>query len=172
MVGQSTRFTSVPFAAKKLIDEGRLGEIYFGETYWLRRRGIPTWGQFHMKEHSGAGPLYDLGVHNLDLLFWLMGNPAVKTATGVTYTKFGNRDEGLATSLADSGAPEAHHAADRESTSRIWRRASSGWRAGSPSLQDQLGGERPAAARPRFSAPKVASDRPFTRHKRDGTRPT
>jgi predicted dehydrogenase len=106
MVGQSTRFTSVPFAAKKLIDEGRLGEIYFGETYWLRRRGIPTWGQFHMKEHSGAGPLYDLGVHNLDLLFWLMGNPAVKTATGVTYTKFGNRDEGLATSLADSGAPE------------------------------------------------------------------
>lgn len=106
MVGQSTRFTNVPFAAKKLIERGRLGEIYFGETYWLRRRGIPTWGQFHMRQHSGAGPLYDLGVHNLDLLFWLMGNPAVKTATGVTYTKFGNRDEGLVTSLADSGAPE------------------------------------------------------------------
>jgi predicted dehydrogenase len=106
MVGQSTRFTNVPFAAKKLIDKGRLGEIYFGETFWLRRRGIPTWGQFHIKEHSGAGPLYDLGVHNLDLLFWLMGNPKVKTATGVTYTKFGNLDEGLATSLADSGAYE------------------------------------------------------------------
>ena len=105
MVGQTARFSERSKAAKEICDGGRLGEIYYAETFFLRRRGIPTWGQFHMKEHSGGGPVYDLGVHAIDLLFWLMGTPAVVAVSGVAYTKLGNRDEGLATSLAESGAP-------------------------------------------------------------------
>ena len=58
-----------------------------------------------MKEHSGGGPVYDLGVHLLDGLFWLMGNPKLRAVSGMTFTKIGNRDEGLKTSLAESGAP-------------------------------------------------------------------
>jgi predicted dehydrogenase len=34
-----------------------------------------------------------------------MGNPTVTAVSGVTFTRLANRDEGLATSLADSGAP-------------------------------------------------------------------
>lgn len=105
MIGQTARFTPRSAAAKEIIDAGRLGEMYYAETWFLRRRGIPTWGQFHMKKHSGGGPVYDLGVHALDLLFWLMGSPRVVAVSAAAYTKFGNRDEGLATSLADSGAP-------------------------------------------------------------------
>jgi len=105
LVGQSLRFTNRSRAAKEIMDSGRLGEVYFAETFFLRRRGIPKWGQFHMKKHSGGGPIYDLGVHAIDLLYWLLGNPAVLAVSGATYTKFGSRDEGLATSLADSGAP-------------------------------------------------------------------
>jgi predicted dehydrogenase len=104
-VGQSTRFMPQSRAAKEICADGRLGEMYFAETFYLRRRGVPTWGQFHMKEHSGGGPIYDLGVHAIDLLYWLMGNPKASAVSGVTFTKLANRDEGLATSLADSGAP-------------------------------------------------------------------
>jgi predicted dehydrogenase len=104
-VGQSARFTPRSRAAKEIVVAGRLGEVYYAETYYLRRRGVPTWGQFHMKEHSGGGPVYDLGVHAIDLLYWLMGSPKVVAVTGQTWTKFGNKQEGLVTSLADSGAP-------------------------------------------------------------------
>lgn len=104
-VGQSARFSEKPKAAREMIEAGRLGEIYYAETWYLRRRGIPTWGQFHQKQHSGGGPIYDLGVHLIDLLFWLIGNPKVQAVSAAAYTKFGNRNEKLATSLAESGAP-------------------------------------------------------------------
>jgi predicted dehydrogenase len=104
-ITQTQRFREQSMAAKSFADEGKLGEIYYAETALLRRRGIPKWGVFHIKEHNAGGPVYDLGVHSIDLLFWIMGNPKAVTVTGDTYTKFGNLDENLATSLADSGAP-------------------------------------------------------------------
>jgi predicted dehydrogenase len=104
-VSQTLRFLGAFATAKELAQSGRLGEPYYAEARCIRRRGIPTWGMFHMQEHNAGGPLFDLGVHMIDLMFWIMGNPRAVAASGATWTKFGNRDEGLHTSVAESGAP-------------------------------------------------------------------
>lgn len=75
MTCQSIRFLPERLAAKKLVDEGKVGEVYFAELSRVRRRGIPTWGKFHIKEYSGGGSLIDIGVHGFDSTLWLMGNP-------------------------------------------------------------------------------------------------
>jgi len=105
IVTQTSRFSARSLAARELTEAGRLGEMYYAETASCRRRGIPKWGVFHIKKHNAGGPIYDLGVHALDLLVWLMGNPKIVAVSGQAVTKFGNKDENLATSLADSGAP-------------------------------------------------------------------
>ncbi len=90
-VGHHFRF--VPFIQfiKRRIDEGLLGDIYFGRSHALRRRGVPGWGEFHIRNKSGGGPLIDIGVHALDCILWLMGSPEPVTVSGRTYTMFGNR---------------------------------------------------------------------------------
>ena len=105
-ISQTTRFTNEAFAAKSFVEAGKMGNMYYAETAWFRRRGVPTWGVFHMKEHNAGGPIYDLGVHMLDLIIWVMGNPKIVAVSGMATTKLANTDEKLATSLADSGAPE------------------------------------------------------------------
>ncbi len=104
-VTQTGRFSNRTVAAKEIAASGQLGEMYYAETSALRRRGVPTWGRFHLKADSGGGPLCDIGVHALDALLWIMGNPQVVAASGATYTKIANQNEGLVESLADSGAP-------------------------------------------------------------------
>lgn len=104
LVGQSMRFYNQVAAAKAFAADGQLGEIYGADAARLRRRGIPTHGSFHIKELSGGGVLFDLGVHMLDMVLWIMGNPKVVAASGATYSKIGPRNERLITSSAESGA--------------------------------------------------------------------
>lgn len=86
MINFSYRFTEQATALKQQVDAGILGEIYFGRTVWLRRRGMPKFGGwFGIKEMSGGGPLIDLGVHRLDLALWLMNYPKPKWVMGSAY---------------------------------------------------------------------------------------
>jgi predicted dehydrogenase len=103
-IGQSARFISWGRAAKEIVDAGRLGELYVADACDMRRRGVPTWGQFHMKAHSAGGPVLDMGVHLIDMVYWLFGNPRVRSVSAAAFTKLGNQDEKLVTSLAESGA--------------------------------------------------------------------
>lgn len=105
MVSQSMRFEADVQAAKALYDTGVVGEPYYAQGSFMRRRGIPKWGFFHMKEYNTAGPGFDLGVHILDMLLWVLGSPKPISVTGQNYQKLGNVDEQLHETLADSGAP-------------------------------------------------------------------
>ena len=75
---------------KSFIDAGELGEIYYAKASCLRRVGNPG-GWFADKEISGGGPLLDIGIHVLDLCWYLMGSPTVVSVSGNTYEKLGSR---------------------------------------------------------------------------------
>ncbi|MFC0470404.1 Gfo/Idh/MocA family protein [Halalkalibacter kiskunsagensis] len=89
-VGFVRRYATNTNIIKKSIDAGELGEIYYAKASCLRRLGNPG-GWFADKERSGGGPLIDLGVHVIDICWYLMGKPKVKSITGNTYNKLGNR---------------------------------------------------------------------------------
>ena len=93
MVAQHMRFEARALKLKEVIDSGAVGEIYTAETKWLRRRGIPGWGRFHIAKESLGGPLIDIGVHMMDLCVWLMGSPKPVAASGKVYRKFGDRED-------------------------------------------------------------------------------
>ncbi|ASK62224.1 oxidoreductase [Virgibacillus phasianinus] len=89
-VGFVRRFGTNTKVLKSFIESGDLGEIYYAKASCLRVLGNPG-GWFSDKERSGGGPLIDLGVHIIDLCWYLMGKPKVKSVSGNTYNKLGNR---------------------------------------------------------------------------------
>ena len=92
MIGFVRRHGNDCAVLKDFIDAGDLGDIYYAKATYLRRNGNPG-GWFGNKELSGGGPLIDLGVHVIDLVKYLMGNPKPVSVYGVTYQKLFNRPE-------------------------------------------------------------------------------
>jgi predicted dehydrogenase len=89
MVGQTHRYRDDVQALKRFVDDGSLGDIYHAEARILRRRGTPT-GWFTEMALSGGGPLVDIGVHALDLAWWLMGKPTPAMVLGHVHQGIGN----------------------------------------------------------------------------------
>lgn len=89
-VGFVRRYASNTSIVNRFIEAGELGDIYYAKASCLRRIGNPG-GWFSDLERSGGGPLIDLGVHVIDICWYLMGRPKVKSVSGNTYRKLGNR---------------------------------------------------------------------------------
>lgn len=90
-LGMNNRFGKPAQTTKALIERGDLGEIYHAKAYWMRRTGIPKLGTwFGNKALAGAGCLYDIGVHVLDLALYLLDDFAPVSVSAATYTKFGH----------------------------------------------------------------------------------
>ena len=88
-IGYQYRHFPVNQVAKKTIDGGWLGDIYYAEALYLRRRGVPTWGVFTDKSKQGGGPLIDIGTHALDLTLFLMNNYEPQYVVGTSFEKLG-----------------------------------------------------------------------------------
>jgi predicted dehydrogenase len=87
-----TLFKPETRAARLLIDEGYLGELYHARSTGFRRRGRPYvdgygTSTFVQKRHAAGGALYDMGVYHIAGLLYLLGNPSVSRITGKTYQK-------------------------------------------------------------------------------------
>jgi predicted dehydrogenase len=86
----STLYADETRAAKELIDQGELGELYHARSTGLRRRGRPYvdgYGtpSFVRKQSAGGGALYDMGTYHIAQILYLLGNPEVARVSGKTY---------------------------------------------------------------------------------------
>ncbi|MGP4040862.1 Gfo/Idh/MocA family protein [Gracilibacillus sp. D59] len=89
-VGVVRRFDPNAKMVKDFVDGGMFGDLYYAKASYLRRAGNPG-GWFADKDKSGGGPLIDLGVHVIDLCWYLMGKPKPVSISANKYNKLGNR---------------------------------------------------------------------------------
>ncbi len=80
---------------REAVENGDFGRIYYSKAWWMRRSGIPGLGSwFTSKEAAGGGPLIDLGVHVLDMILYILGNPKVTAVSANTYAEIGPTGRG------------------------------------------------------------------------------
>jgi len=89
-VGFVRRYDTNAQLLKSLANEGEFGDIYYAKATAIRRLGNPG-GWFADIERSGGGPLIDIGVHVIDLCWYMMGRPKPVSVSANTYRKLGNR---------------------------------------------------------------------------------
>jgi len=80
---------------KNKIDHGDFGDIYSARVQWIRRSGIPGWGNFTNKELQGGGPLIDIGAHMLDLATYLLNYPEIDYVCATSNNKIGKNGSGV-----------------------------------------------------------------------------
>ncbi len=119
-IGHHMRYQPATRAAKDLVMQGRLGNVYYAKASYLRRSGIPGYGSwFTNKDLAGGGALMDIGCHMLDLVLWLMGYPKPVSVTASTYAEFGPKAKGLGGWGADHFGPGARFDVDDLSTAFV-----------------------------------------------------
>ena len=93
MIAQHMRFDPSVLALRGFAPPESLGTVYYARAQWLRRRRLPGRPGFTQKRLSGGGALFDIGVHVLDLAWWLMGCPRPLTASGGAFDHLARRGD-------------------------------------------------------------------------------
>ncbi len=86
MIGHNMRFDPVYRRAKKLLDEGVIGDVITFRTV-MGNAGPEGWSMdgnwFFDKKKAAMGALSDLGIHKVDLLQYLTGQKVISTTAKV-----------------------------------------------------------------------------------------
>ncbi len=90
MVGFSHRFNELNIAAKKAIEEGKIGKPYMIRVRFAHTGPWPGWAKtdwFYNPEIAGGGALMDMAVHAFDIAQWLLGSVSAITCRTATLRK-------------------------------------------------------------------------------------
>ena len=82
MMAIQPRFGPMLMTAKKIVDAGTLGNVYYGEAVMTRRWGVPG-GTFLRKDMAGFGALVDIGIYALDEALVMMSHPKPVSVTAM-----------------------------------------------------------------------------------------
>jgi predicted dehydrogenase len=104
-----SRFTAANRRLKEAIDLGRFGRLTLGDTYvkwWRTQAYYDSGGWRGTWDLDGGGALMNQAIHNIDLLYWLMGEVAAVTAMTATlaHERIEVEDTAVATLRFKSGA--------------------------------------------------------------------
>ncbi|ANS74354.1 dehydrogenase [Paenibacillus yonginensis] len=117
MIGFNYRFSPAVKLAKKLVDSGRLGQIYHFRAFflqdWILDPEFPLVWRLQ-KEIAGSGSLGDLGAHLIDLAHYLVGDMEEVIGTSQTFIKerpLADNMTGL-TAKGSSGGPKGQVTVD------------------------------------------------------------
>jgi predicted dehydrogenase len=105
MVGHMWRFDEEVNFLKEAVDTGKLGKIIKTKGYGIHENWGPA-GWFTSKELAGGGALADMGVHAIDTVRYLLGDPKpsrVYAGIGTHYGDYDVDDSGVVIITWDNG---------------------------------------------------------------------
>lgn len=91
MVGHMWRFDTDTDYIKDTIASGKLGKVFKTKGYGIHENWGPS-GWFTKKELAGGGALADMGVHAIDSIRYLLGDPKPLKVYARIATNFGDYD--------------------------------------------------------------------------------
>ncbi|MGO4526636.1 Gfo/Idh/MocA family protein [Microvirga sp. 2MCAF35] len=91
MIGHVMHFALPCLKAKEILDSGVLGAPVLGSSWMIKLWMESNRRRWHLDHASGGGMLMTAGIHALDRLIWLMGQPVVGV-TAMTGTYFHDQE--------------------------------------------------------------------------------
>lgn len=96
MAMMNLRFRPDAIVLKSILDNHKLGDIFYIKSGWLRRN--EKWHQRHSLAQNEGGAIMQLGFQLIDLGLWLLGNPEVRSVKAVQFSnvmKLENEDSAI-----------------------------------------------------------------------------
>lgn len=114
-IGVCNRYNRTVEIIRDKIASGELGTVYGVYCSFRSFRSIPgLGGEFTTKAISGGGALIDWGVHFIDLIFFCIAEPAVRTVSAATYCKLADPMENYTYTDMWAGPPDYSGTCDVE----------------------------------------------------------
>jgi predicted dehydrogenase len=89
------RFKDCSIQSKKIIDSGKIGNIFYSKASILLSDNLPKKSHYLESTSIGGGPLYDVGYHLIDLAWWMMGGPKPSYALGKLWNHNASKNSDL-----------------------------------------------------------------------------